>query len=159
MKAKNHSPLQYNTWFTTPATFETFCLCTVLVQVISHHNQCSDNCNLGYSLVVYPTCTRQTKKFQRLSFFTLKNFSVFSITFYAPVGVIYSITQKIPLKWYIKHGLGVHHSYFKKIWYFPRVGKGWRWNYEGGRVNEKKMTFSCELRILSSHNSSSIHKQ
>ena len=47
----------------------------------------------------------------------------------------------------------------KKIWYFPRVGKGWRWNYEGGRVNEMKMTFSCELRILSSHNSSSIHKQ
>ena len=26
----------------------------------------------------------------------------------------------------------------KKILHFPRVGKGWRWNYEGGRVNEKK---------------------
>ena len=79
MKAKNHSPLQYNTWFTTPATFETFCLCTVLVQVISHHNQCSDNCNLGYSLVVYPTCTRQTKKFQRLLFFTLETSQCFQL--------------------------------------------------------------------------------
>ena len=25
----NHSPLQHKTWFTTPATFGTFCLCTL----------------------------------------------------------------------------------------------------------------------------------
>ena len=113
---------------------------------------------------------KANKKISTFTIFHFGNFSVFSVTFSAPVGVIYSITQKIPLKWYIKHGLGVHHSYFRKIWHFPRVGKGWRWNYEGGRVNEKKMTylhssagstkiFSCELRILNSHKSSSIHNQ
>ena len=65
-------PHQFKTWFTTPATLGTFCLCTVMVQVISHHNQCSESCNLGYSLVVYPKYTRQTKHFHVFYFFTLE---------------------------------------------------------------------------------------
>ena len=47
--------------FPTPATSGTFYLCTVLVEVISYSNQCSESCNLSYSLLVYPICTRKEK--------------------------------------------------------------------------------------------------
>ena len=41
---------------------------------------------------------KANKKISTLTIFHFGNFSVFSVTISAPVGVIYSITQKIPLK-------------------------------------------------------------
>ena len=96
-------------------------LCAV-VQVISHHNQCSESSTLGYNLVVYPISTRQTKNFNFFLIFTLQNFSVSSVTSSTPVGVLYNIPLKIHIKLYNIHGLVVHHSHFRKNWHFPQAG-------------------------------------
>ena len=40
-----------------------FFLCTVLVELISYNNGCSESCNLSYSLVVYLICTWKKKSF------------------------------------------------------------------------------------------------
>lgn len=61
-----------------------------------------------------------------LIFHNFSQFSVFSVTFSTPVGVIYSIPQKIPLKWYITSGPMVHHSHFRKKLAFPLGSKGLR---------------------------------
>ena len=41
---------------------------------------------------------KANKKISTFTIFHFGNFSVFSVTFSVPVGVIYSIIQKIPLK-------------------------------------------------------------
>ena len=109
--------------FTTLATFGTFCLCTVLVQVICHNNQHSESCNLGYSLVVYPICPRQMKSFNLFNFH-FGHFSVFPVTFSTPVGALYSIPQKNAFKMiYYTWSSGLSLS-FEKNMAFPSGRKG-----------------------------------
>ena len=68
-------------------------------------------------------------------FFTLNfaHVSVSTVTSSIPAGVLYSIPQKMPLKWYFLLGLMVHGSHFRKIWHFPWVVNGW---------NKTTITFS-----------------
>ena len=79
----------YMTWFTTPATSGTFCPCTFFIKVISDNNQCSESCNLRYSLVVYPIQYVRGK--WEISIFVIFTLDTTSST---PVGAIYSIPQK-----------------------------------------------------------------
>ena len=80
-----------------PSNFWNFLSLYCLVQVICHHNQCSESCNLGYSLVVNPICPRQSKIFNLFDFH-FGHFSVFPVTSSTPVGALHSTPPKMPLK-------------------------------------------------------------
>lgn len=92
--------------FTQLASFGTFCLCTFLVKVIFHKNQCCESCNLSYILVVHPVCMTNGK-FQCFVFFTFDTSQSFQ---WLPLPSLLSHTHLlvsfmgypwiISLKWY-----------------------------------------------------------
>ena len=70
-----------------------FFLCTVLVELISYNNGCSESCNLSCSLVVYPICTWKKKSFV-FHFSVLTLLCLFSYHLHTCWCHLYSITQK-----------------------------------------------------------------
>ena len=96
--------------------------------MISYNKQCSESCNLSYSLLVYPICTRNAKT----TFFpTFDTSSVSSVATSTPVDVIYSITQKYLFSdllltlYYLRMGTMIYNMWsrgslfsFLKFWHF-----------------------------------------
>ena len=107
-----------------PCNFWNFLSFYFLGQVISDNSQCTESCKLSYSFGTYPICTMNRKILKVFIFFHFGHLSIQSVTSSISIGVIYSITQKIPFKWYITCGLLVHSYWFKRIWLFPRGLKG-----------------------------------